>query len=373
MRTRGKRSLIAWMCVISMLLGCFSGVRFASISSKAASAGYTGYRELTFSDFGWQDQNVTGGNIEGSAGLTSWDKVAFTGKVTMSGSGAEDHYMRFGSWGGLTIRSYDQGIILTNGTNTGNMIENSNNDSNNWVYLSAGENIQNKEITLRVTFDYVNTSNLKVTIFVNGANIGYGIFANRDFSSNYNLLVWAASGQTVAIASTHYVPSPVTYQELTFGDFGLADQTITNATQEGSAGLTSWDKVAFNGTVTMPGNNAEDHYMRFGSWGGMTIRSYDQGMIITNGTTTGDMIENSNKDGNNWIYIGAGENITNKEVKLRITFEYVNESDLLVTLTINGTHSGYALFGNRDFGSNYNLLVHEQAGNAVKIASVGLF
>lgn len=341
------------------------------------------FNELTFSDFNLSDQNIKNANPEGSAGLTSWDKVALTGKVKMPGTGAEDHYFLFGSWGGITVRSYDKGIILTNGAYTGDMLENTNKDGKNWLYIDAGENIVNKEIKLRVEFEYVNADDLKVTVTINDTHSGYGIFDNREVKTspsavaNYNLMVREFGGNTISIASvtTGEPEEPITYTEMTFDDFNLNNRSVTNGSIEAGAGLDSWDKIAVTGEVTMPGTGAEDHYFLFGSWGGYMVRSYDRGLILTANSYTGDMVENTNKDGNSWLYIDAGEDITNKKITMRVTFEHVNTEDIKVTITINGTHSGYGIFANREIKAsssaiaNYNVLAFAVAGNTITIGT----
>lgn len=314
-------------------------------------------------------------SVEGSANLTSWDKVAFNGKISMPGNNAEDHYMRFGSWGGVTIRSYDQGLILTNGANTGNMIENNNKDGNNWIYIGAGENIANKEVTLRVAFDYVNESNLKITLTINGTHSGYGIFEQRDFASNYNVLVNEQAGNAVKIASVTAEPNEPEvseYTELTFRDFNIDDQSVTSGSVMGDAGLTSWDKVALSGTIAMPGTYADDHRIRFGvdtgDEAGFSIRSASDSLILENMGFATTVVENSAGTTDGYLFISTGENITNKEIPLRVTFDMLETDKLKVTVTVNDTYSGYVIYSGL-LRTSYKLQVTETKGNVVKIGS----
>lgn len=376
-RKKCKKTVIAWLCILTMLVGCFTGIGSVAPKSKAADSEFT---EYTFRDFGIADQTVTGASPEFATELTSWDKVAISGKVTMPGTNADDHYIRFGSWGGFEVRSAGNALILTGGGGGfGSTVANSDGNTNGWVYISADGDIvdasgNQREVPIRITMEYVNGTNLKVSLTVDGKNTGWIIFTNQTCIHNdvpeakkFHILLHAASGKTIGVISNEE-PEPE-YTEYTFRDFGIEDQAVTGRSPEFATGLTSWDKVAISGKVTFPGVDADDHYIRFGSWYGLSLRASKTAIILTTGSDRfGSVVENSAKDGNSWLYIDTGEDISNKAIDLRVTFEHVNETQLKMTATVNGNHSGYITVEKQSIG-NFNILIHAVSGKTITIAS----
>ena len=371
--TKSRKAAIAWLCVLGLMVGCLSGSGTGLSKSKAADPEFT---EYTFSDFGIEDRTVSGASPEFATGFTSWDKVAISGKVTMPGTNADDHYIRFGSWTGFEIRSAGNALILTGGGGGfGSTVANSDGNTNGWVYIPADGDVvdsQGKQrvVPIRITMEHVNRTNLKVCLTVDGKNSGWITFTNQS-NGNFNILLYAAAGKTMGVASIEKEePKPVEFTEYSFNDFGIKDQTVSNGNAiDKDTGLTSWDKVAISGKVTFPGIDADDHYIRFGSWGGLSIRASKTALILTTGSADfGSVVENSAKDGNGWLYVDTGEDITDKAIDLRVTFEHVNKTQLKMTATINGTHSGYITVAKQTNG-NFNLLIYAGDGRSITIGS----
>ncbi len=386
-RKKCKKTVIAWLCILTMLVGCFTGIGSVASESRAADSEFT---EYTFRDFGIADQTVTGASPEFATGLTSWDKVAISGKVTMPGTNADDHYIRFGSWGGFEIRSAGNALILTGGGGGfGSTVANSDGNTNGWVYIPADGDIvdasgNQREVPIRITMEYVNGTNLKVSLTVDEKNTGWIIFTNQTCIHNdvpeakkFHILLHAASSKTIGVISNEE-PEPE-YTEYTFRDFGIEDQAVTGRTLESATGLTSWDKVAISGKVTMPGTGAEnEHYIRIGSWEGFEIRSASNALILTaGGGGFGSTVANSAGNTNGWIIIPTDGDIVDasgnqREVPIRITMEHVNETNLKVGLTVDGKNTGWITFTNQSSGSSnhpFDLLVHTVAGKTITIAS----
>ena len=224
--------------------------------------------------------------------------------------------------------------------------------------------------------EYVNETNLKVSLTVDETNTKSITFKNQS-NSNFNILLHAASGKTIGVISNEE-PEPE-YTEYTFRDFGIEDQAVTGRSPEFATGLTSWDKVAISGKVTMPGTNTDDHYIRIGSWTGIGIRSANNAMILENWGGFGDTVANSDgSTGNDGkplgnVIIPTVGNVVDasgnqREVPVRITMEHVNETNLKVSVTVDGKNTGWITFTNQSNG-NFNLLVYTVSGKTITIAS----
>ena len=197
-RTRkSRKATVAWLCVMAMLTGLLSGSAGRVTKSEAAGSEFT---EYTFRDFGIEDQTVSGDDVVSSTGLSSWDKVALSGKVKMPGTGTDDHYIRIA---GCQIRSADKDIILENYSN-GSTIENSDGNKNGWVCIPTadGDVIDStktsREIPIRITTEIVGT-NFKVSVTVDGTNTKYITFQN--ISTDYNIVIRGRATSPVSVIS----------------------------------------------------------------------------------------------------------------------------------------------------------------------------
>jgi len=334
--------------VLALVLMFVTVLNSIPVTSKASGTGT--YNEKTFADIGMD------GDIENAAfntNLTTWDKVALTGKVTF-GEAEWDTVLVIGGigtqdWLGIQLVPMNDGFYIASSMcdSTGTIGYTMKVGDSTDLLISndafGGESLLGQTVKLRLTFDYIETG-IKMGITINdnhiqdvilGASVEDETVTAKDVIGSYVL------GYNISVSSEKKENEPIEYTEKTFADIGM-DGTIANSVF--NTNLTTWDKVALTGEVTF-GSAEWDTVLVIGGigtedWYGINIVPMNDGLYINStmcdstGTTgytitIGDSTE---------LLIGndafGGKSLLGKTAKMRLTFEYT-ETGIKMGITIN--------------------------------------
>lgn len=333
------------------------------------------YREVTFSDFGLDDQIIpSDGQVSGElSDVENLDGVAFTGYLQMGLTADGYHSFRIGGkegddnsqWSGVglwTEASTQLSVFYYTAVplmGMGDIVKLPIADYDIVYDAETGYS----EFKLRITFDYVDgTNDIKVTISVNDKLAYDGILNDaQDYFGN-QMRLWARGGKNITIKSVlegtggddgtgDEGEEPVTYREVTFSDFGISDQTVAadNQVRTSLPDSETLDGVAFTGYLQMQlqadmrysfrigGKGADDspdneQWSGVGVWPEATtqIAVYYYTNVLTG---MGDIVQLPIAD-----YDITYDETTNSfsEFKLRMTFDNVKGStDMKLTITVN--------------------------------------
>ena len=282
----------------------------------------TEYKELTFADFGIADGAFDGELVLGSlpAGIDSWNKVAVSGKVQFQKAGSGT-YIRFGGGENAFLTPvnvfYDGSLKLWDDAGLGF-------GGKGWPEVSIDE-----AIPLRMTFD-IKGNDLLVGVYVNEELKGSHTYPDYADKMGKKLLVYSAAGSPVRIASTEGNCTAAS-----FTDFGLENQEITGAEKVAAyQNGNSLDGVALEDYVTFS-KTPDGTYLYLASaasnaWFGIRVEERNDGirvMQVSKANTGGDIYGTVS-------YEKAGVS-QGQEFKLKTTFDYVNDTDLLFRFYVN--------------------------------------
>ena len=318
------------------------------------------YREVTFSDFGILDQTILSGHQPNGAlsGVETLDGVAFTGKLQMGLQADMYHSVRIGgkdgdanaNWSGVGLWTehgtqlsvnYYTGVISTHST-AGNIVKIPIADYG----ITYDEENGYSEFKYRVTFDYVeDTADIRITISVNDMLAYDGILPDAQNYFGNRLHLWANGGKTITVQSVE--AEPVIYRDITFADFGIADQTAEIGIQpKGSLGsATNLDGVAFNGYITL-GHVDPNIAQSFRIGGTDAVPYTGVGMFANSGSDIAIYHYSTDVSGTRLgsfdpakygVTFTEGEGFS--EFLLRMTFDYISgTSDVKLNIYVNGCH-----------------------------------
>ena len=243
MKKKGWKVLLAYVCTLTMLVGCFSGMSFIS---KAENT------KITFSDFGLENQTVTS-NTTTQGTLTehdSFDGLTFHGYASFSGN-SDFAVLKFGD----KIDIFQQG---------GCMYVRYNDGSEKYIIFDGYETY-NQEIEIQLGFTYVG-NDVELTFKVDDREAQTKTLSGMADDLTKNLLIWAPGSITIKSVGR-------TLKELTFSDYSFSDGDITTATWNTPVeSLTDLDGVAFTGNITFRYNEDRDWFIIGGKNNGGGIR-----------------------------------------------------------------------------------------------------
>ena len=214
------KTLLAYVCVITLVAGCFTGLSFVSRAED---------KEITFSDFGLSNQTITSNTTtQGTlSGYTSFDGLTFHGYASFSGN-SDFAVLKFGD----KIDIFQQG---------GAMYVRYNDGSEKYIVF-GGYETYNQEIEIWLGFKYVG-NDVELTFKVDDKEAQTRTLSGMADDLSTKLLVWAPGSLT--IKSVEKQTEEPKEQEITFSDFGLSDQTITSSTTTQKELLCSNNLVQF--------------------------------------------------------------------------------------------------------------------------------
>ena len=375
-----------------------------SIAVKSVDATPATYREVTFSDFGIGDQTVFSGSQPNGA-LTdaeNLDGVAFTGYLSMGLQADMLHSVRIGGkdgddnakWSGVGLWTehgtqlsvnYYTGVIATHST-AGNIVKIPVADYG----ITYNEESGYIEFKYRVTFDYVEgTADVRITISVNDKLAYDGILPDAQNYFGNRLHLWANGGKTITLKSVEKdaeeEEETKTYQEVTFSDFGIGDQTVFSGSQPNGAlsNVENLNGFAFTGYLSMGLQADMKHSVRIGGkdgddnakWSGVGLWTehgtqlsvnYYTGVIATH-STAGNIVKIPVAD----YGITYDEENGYSEFKYRVTFDYVEgTADVRITISVNDklAYDGILPDAQNYFGNRLHMWAN--GGKTITVKSV---
>ena len=323
-----KKVIAFVMC--SVLLA--STVLPTSMSAKAADGEY---QELTFKDWGLDDQTATDGNNtpwSSKTPITSWENVAISGELTYResttltywGFGANTY--KDGDWYGLRIRQDGYGNLI---------IEDYGNQVSSFDWKSLGSYTTGTTVAIRVTFTKLSSGNVELGVSVNGGTpVTAEITATELSAMKLGMMVRASDGTAITIKST--AEQIIEYQELTFRDWGLNDQTATdgnNTPWSSKTPITSWENVAISGELTYRESTTLTYWgfgantYKDGDWYGLRIRQDGYGNLI---------IEDYGNQVSSFDWKSLGSYTTGTTVAIRVTFTKLSSGNVELGVSVNG-------------------------------------
>ena len=375
-----------------------------SITVESVEAEPASYREVTFSDFGIGDQTVFSGSQPNGAlsDVENLDGVAFTGYLSMGLQADMLHSVRIGGkdgndnakWSGVGLWTehgtqlsvnYYTGVLATHST-AGNIVKIPVADYG----ITYNEENGYSEFKYRVTFDYVeDTADVRITISVNDKLAYDGILPDAQNYFGNRLHLWANGGKTITVKSVEKdaeeEEETKTYQEVTFSDFGIGDQTVFSGSQPNGAlsDVENLDGVAFTGYLSMGLQADMKHSVRIGGkdgddnakWSGVGLWTehgtqlsvnYYTGVIATH-STAGNIVKIPVAD----YGITYNEESGYSEFKYRVTFDYVEDTaDVRITISINDklAYDGILPDAQNYFGNRLHMWAN--GGKTITVKSV---
>lgn len=350
------------------------------------------YKEITFADFGILDQTIPSGGIQriGTlAGAENLGGMAFTGTVQMGRVQHALHSFRIGgkdgtadnNWSGIGMRTEGTTkLLFCLYTGVSAYTELVTVPIADYGILFDSEANNFSAFKLRVTFQDIGASNVKITISLNDKLAYSGIIEGGQELLGNRLHVWTQGG-SIAVASIGSAEGTAEeYREVTFSDFGLSDQITTGQIDGKLEDVTNLDGVAFTGALEMGLGANIYHSFRIGgkdgdvnnNWSGLGLRTASATTLQVYYYTA----HNGGKDALADISI-ADYGITYdaetglfSELTLRVTFDYIDgTSDIYTTVFINDklVCKGILVDGQNYFGNQIRAWAN---GGTIGIKSV---
>lgn len=228
-RTWFKKAM-AVLCVVSLLTGPLGTYSYAGSSEESKA-----YKELTFSDYINQSTNIAledkvygAGDIGAKlSGITSMDKVAFTGKIKFAAS-SEDDGIRIGGstlgrrWNGLAVYHKDSKIVLKNFLTSGSGKEVTSIDIDDLT-----KNPLEEAVKIRLTFDYVNADDVRISFSVEDTEYYNGVLEDVvETLGTFFLLYVKSSSKPITLES---IVDRTEYTKLTLSDMEIEDNRINGS------------------------------------------------------------------------------------------------------------------------------------------------
>lgn len=317
------------------------------------------YKEVTFADFSILDQTVPSGGVQRIGkldGADDLDGVAFTGIVEMGRVQHVNHSFRIGgkdgtvdnNWSGIGMRTEGTTKLLF-GLYTGvsSYSELTTVPIADYGILFDSYSNSFSAFKLRVTFQNVGASNVRITISLNGKLAYSGIIEGGQELLGNRLHVWTQGGPiTVASVTDGVVETPDEYREITFADLGLSDQLVTGQADGKLTDAANFDGVAFTGKLEMGLSANIYHSFRIGgkngdvdnNWSGIGLRTASNSTLELYYYTA----HNGGKGALATIAIADygitydAETNLFSEFELRTTFHYIaGTNDAYITVFVN--------------------------------------
>ena len=195
MEGRGMKRIISVVLSCLLLLNSLSAVPLNAFASED-----TEYTELTFRDWGLEDQTATDGNNtpwSSNIPITSWENVAISGELTYRenttltywGFGANTY--KDGSWYGLRIRQDGNGNLI---------IEDYGNQVTSFDWKSLGSYTAGTTVAIRTTFTKMPSGNVELGVSVNGGTPVTAEITEAELSAmKLGMMVRASDGTAITI------------------------------------------------------------------------------------------------------------------------------------------------------------------------------
>ena len=301
-------------------------------------------KEITYTDFGIQDGTITA-DISGMYSGSSLDKTVLTGTVNAA-PGASIFIGGTENWHGIWISFNESAITMrhTPGTVT---------EFPEVVFYAdkVGTPLTNTDLNLQISFEFVNNdggetaNDLKLGMWFDGKlydneYVYINNYVDREDTMGRNLQIYGPAGR-VTVTSVKQETLPENLKEITFRDFGI-QEGISNKIQIGTYQGGSLNGTLFTGKLT----GTAGAVLMIGGVEG------NQGLALEFGESD---ITLYNADGKVEGFEGkiftshiAGTVLVGKELKLQISFAYVDHdedgiaNDLKLGVWFNKT-----LYGNR--------------------------
>ena len=291
------------------------------------------YTELTFRDWGFGDGGtVTATKPSTKTPIDSWKNVAISGSITFGTDIGWDDIMVFGATeaktgAGIWLRYHPDGVVYFG-----------HDDQVIWYATMTGI-AKGTEYDFRLAFKEKNSTTLTAELTIGGKKVSRDVPISRMGSTAITMIR--------KVGSYSYKSTPqVEYTELTFSDWGFKKETVTgNSLWSTMNPITTWDKVAINGSVSFPSNSSVSNGIIFGttkstgSWSGLLLwyHTGDKQIILSgNGFSMNPIIING---------IEAGQ-----KAMIRLTFEEVDDG-LKVGLSVDGQKTVYATISKEAYAS----------------------
>ena len=276
MMKKNWKKALSLMCAMALLLGMV--VLPASAEED--------YQKVTFADFGVSDSTTivdgqTWGELPAYTDVNSLAGLAFEGYITLGYT--EAHPLTsahvFGKdAGGIGVFAdgpENIGVGIYNVDGTKNVTVVSVPAANYNISFTEGVGFSEFEICIKIKA--ISGNNVDLVIDLNDQQIYDGTVEGVASLLGPKVFVWGFNAP-VAVRSTYEAPADVTYTQATFSDFGMDDQTFTDAQKTGRpTELTTLNDVCISGMLKM-GYHGNDvmHSIRFG-------QSEDAGSTCWNG------------------------------------------------------------------------------------------
>ena len=268
MKKKSIQTLTALICVVAMLTGLFGSIP----SNAFAASKTTSYKELTFSDWGYEDGDIDSTKWrDPETEITDFSGVAFTGNVTYRANEDQNWIMMAAKEAaissGLRIALTGRGFQLVYWDSTGT--------PHDTFFAASDYNLSyGTSIKLRMTFDKEGTD-YKVNTWINdkACNTELTVPASK-MGTKLGVQGTGANHTTIASVKSGETPEepeepepPITWQDITFSDFGIADGAYSDALGS-RAQIGTFTKTAenlhgyqFKGNVKFAGTSA--HWIRY--------------------------------------------------------------------------------------------------------------
>ena len=303
------------------------------------------YTELSFDDYGISDNTYDKDEVYGSAqGVTDMDGVAFSGKIKFGGNGGNSAaYVRIG---GKSEDKRTNALGIFYNSNTICLFDHLDGGVNQLVRVEASGLLVNpleKAVNVRLTFDYENTADVRVTFSVEG----------KEYYNEVLIGAVAKIGTYMVVSSTTL---PITvesvevetgskdpmkdYRVLTFTDLGY-EKTVTISNDQMSKSVTEGDlnNVAIEGYYNFSKNAALNYAFIGGEKQGIRLAP----------TASGNMYVHYFNPSSAATELGAimakdAGTLTETDVKIKVGFAFSNVNkeentgDVKVTILISDTY-----------------------------------
>ena len=230
---------------------------------------------LTFADFGMNDSTTVlegqlWGQLNTYTDVKSLAGQAFEGYVTLGYTQAHpltSAHIFAKDAGGIGVFANGPellGVGTYNADGTKNTTLVSVPMADYGIAYTEGEGFSEFKLYVKITA--VSGNDVDLLIRLNDQQIFEGTATGAASLLGPKAFIWGFNAP-VSIRSTYAAPTEATYNQVTFEDFGLADQTFADGTQKTGrpAEITSLDGICINGKIQM-GYHGNDvmHSVRFG-------------------------------------------------------------------------------------------------------------
>ena len=292
---------------------------------------YPEYNELTFSDFGIEDDTYTSATDGKPTTIDSMDEVAVSGKMSFS---AINQQVRIG--GTTSTEAAVASIYVSSLSSTLYVTDR----SGGGLIGTLGTTALDTEVEVRVTFDYMG-SDILIRVWVEDSLMQSYIAADKAESIQPTIRIDAGTGATVKSVSTGE------YQTTSFENYGLNGRTITTTETAEAAvsetatcvvddtALTSLDGVAFEDYIKFSGtwgDNSTVYFGGTGQWAGLRLIQMSDGDIQLKFIYGGSTLDTFGELGDGNLTIGD-------EIKAKITWDYRDDTDVVIRVCIKDTYS----------------------------------